>query len=319
VSGAPAVERGRRLLRSRPVQIAFLGLAFGLLAWVLITRWDDVRDSIADIGLWRSSVALVLGVGATCIGSLVWATFLRRFQPDRPLLPPLRAYGASLLGKYVPGGVWPTVIQAEMAAQAQVPRRFSLSASVVAMSVAVVTAALLGVGLLPFAIDGSGVSPWWMLFVVPLGFLVARPQLFTRLIDGVLRRLGSDPLDPPVSGGAMLAAAGWAGLGWLLFGGHLAVLAWPFGSGGLDLVLFCVGAFALAWTLGFVVVVAPAGAGVRDVVLVAILTTRLTEDEALAVALMSRFLLTAGDLLIASLSLAWTRLSRDDSPARSAG
>ena len=71
------------------------------------------------------------------------------------------------------------------------------------------------------------------------------------------------------------------------------------------IALLAVGGFAFAWSVGFLVVFAPAGAGIRDVLLVAILGPVLGVGSATAVALVSRALMTAGDLLTAALA-AWS-------------
>jgi uncharacterized membrane protein YbhN (UPF0104 family) len=54
-----------------------------------------------------------------------------------------------------------------------------------------------------------------------------------------------------------------------------------------------VGAFAAAWVAGFVVLIAPAGAGAREAALLALLP--LAAGDALAVVVISRVLLTAAD------------------------
>jgi uncharacterized membrane protein YbhN (UPF0104 family) len=71
-------------------------------------------------------------------------------------------------------------------------------------------------------------------------------------------------------------------------------------------VLLAVGGFTFAWCAGFLALLAPAGAGVRDVLLFAILTAELSPAAATTVALLSRVLLTVGDLLLAGL-FAWRR------------
>jgi hypothetical protein len=66
-----------------------------------------------------------------------------------------------------------------------------------------------------------------------------------------------------------------------------------------------VGGFAFAWSVGFLVVFAPAGAGVRDVILVALLGSAVGVGGATAVALLSRILMTVGDLATAAVA-AWS-------------
>jgi uncharacterized membrane protein YbhN (UPF0104 family) len=61
--------------------------------------------------------------------------------------------------------------------------------------------------------------------------------------------------------------------------------------------LLATGAFALAWLVGFLVVIAPAGAGAREAALVVLLGSVATGPQALSLALVSRFLMTAADAI----------------------
>jgi glycosyltransferase 2 family protein len=71
--------------------------------------------------------------------------------------------------------------------------------------------------------------------------------------------------------------------------------------------LLALGGFAFAWTIGFLFVIAPAGAGVRDVLLALTLGLVLGHGAAIAITLVSRVLLTIGDLVTAGLAAAFTR------------
>jgi hypothetical protein len=82
-------------------------------------------------------------------------------------------------------------------------------------------------------------------------------------------------------------------LEWVAAGVMLAALLSGFGDP-VSLPL-AVGAFALAWAVGFVVVVVPAGAGVREAVLVVLLSGSVGHSTALAAALATRLLMTLAD------------------------
>ena len=58
-----------------------------------------------------------------------------------------------------------------------------------------------------------------------------------------------------------------------------------------------VGAYALSWAVGFLAVFAPAGAGVREVVMVAVLHSQTRFATALTVALVSRAISVVSDAL----------------------
>lgn len=70
----------------------------------------------------------------------------------------------------------------------------------------------------------------------------------------------------------------------------------------MPLLRLSVGGYALAWLVGFVLVFLPAGVGAREVVLAAALAPALGTGGVLVVVLLSRVLVTAGDLLSAGLA-----------------
>jgi glycosyltransferase 2 family protein len=86
---------------------------------------------------------------------------------------------------------------------------------------------------------------------------------------------------------------------WILFGLHAWLLAAPLGADVADVPLV-VGSFALAYVAGLLLVPLPAGAGVREGVLVACLSGSLGASGALTVALLSRLLLVVADLALAA-------------------
>ncbi len=63
--------------------------------------------------------------------------------------------------------------------------------------------------------------------------------------------------------------------------------------------LLTLGGFAFAWCVGFIVVFAPAGGGVRDVLPAAILGPVIGSGAATAATLVSRVAMTGGDLITA--------------------
>ena len=66
-------------------------------------------------------------------------------------------------------------------------------------------------------------------------------------------------------------ALAWSFLAWIFNGLQIWILADKFGAPAGQTILIALGGYAFAWCVGFVVVFAPAGAGVRDVLLIAAL------------------------------------------------
>jgi len=71
-----------------------------------------------------------------------------------------------------------------------------------------------------------------------------------------------------------------------------------------------VGGYALAWVVGFLVILVPAGAGAREGVLLAILVGSLPSGSTILLVLVSRALLTVVDLGFAAVGGLLARRSR---------
>ena len=90
---------------------------------------------------------------------------------------------------------------------------------------------------------------------------------------------------------------GWALTSWFFNGLMTYVLMRQLSGDSRGTLLVSVGGYALAWVVGFVAVFAPAGAGVREAIMVAVLSTHTTADVALTVALVTRALGVVSDVV----------------------
>jgi hypothetical protein len=124
--------------------------------------------------------------------------------------------------------------------------------------------------------------------------------VLTRLVDFGLRLVRRPAVERSISWQGILTASGWSVASWVSYGTSVWVLAVAVGAPAGESLPLCLGGVALAMTVGFLVVVAPSGIGVREAVIVASLSPVLDRPEALAVALLARLLFTLADLLAAA-------------------
>ena len=179
----------------------------------------------------------------------------------------------------------------ELGTAYQVPRHRSATASALTMVVTLLTGLLTALATLPFVAGANAYR--WAFAITPVLLACLHPRVLNALVSRLLRLTRRPPLEQPLSGRAMAAALAWSWAAWLFYGLQIWLLATRLGAPPGRTVLLAVGGFAFAWSVGFVVVLAPAGAGVRDVLLIATLSPVLGTGPATAVALMSRALMTA--------------------------
>lgn len=297
----------RRYLR--PALVALLLLACG---WALVTSWSDVRQALPLVGWARFGVATVLAIGAGVLLALGWRVLLvdiARPAGDAPdpadlahrlgINESVAVFSASQLGKYVPGSVWPVVAQVSLAKRRGISRRAIVTAFLTHLLMLVIIAVLLSAATLPWVDPEQLKSRWWLLVAAPAGLLGLVPSVQQRVIALGGRLLGRDLDVPHLRVRALLQAVAITVAAYVVFGLHLAVMAWPMMlDPGWDELVLAIGAFSLAWAAGFVVIFAPAGLGVREVVLALTMYAALTGPDATALVVLSRFSIVIADLAL---------------------
>jgi glycosyltransferase 2 family protein len=289
---APSRERWRAPLRLI-VAVVFLAV----VAVVLAGQWRQARPLLGrlDAPVLLASWALVLaGIYATFRS---WRAVLADLGGALPQAPAMRVFYLGQLGKYLPGTVWPAVTQMRLGRDYRVPPRASGAAFVVFMLLLIGTGLLVGLPVIPLLGRDAADEYRWLALVVPLFALALSPPVLNRVMAVALRWARRPPMPAPLTPGGVLRGAGWAVLSWLCYGGQVYLLARTLGAhGGALLWLQCTGAFAAAFVSGPLLLVVPAGAGVREAALLLLLGSTVTAPVAAVIAVVSRLLFVAGDL-----------------------
>jgi glycosyltransferase 2 family protein len=273
------------------------------LALSVRSQWSGVREDLANVSVLSGGAALVLSVLAVGVSCLAWRTMLADLGSRLPVTTAAHVFSVSQLGKYLPGSVWPIVAQMELGRGFHVPRLRMLTAFFLTLLSSVVVAVAMG-GLLALSTPGWGRA----LAVLPVVLGLMHPRVLdplARLLARVLRRTAVT--EPPSLAGVIRTAA-WIVAQWVLLGAATTVLAHALGAPVSPARL--TGAVALSWAAGLVVVVVPAGVGVREGALTLILAPTIGTPTALALALLGRLALTVADALFAVVGLVLTRRAR---------
>lgn len=296
--GGP-VGRTRGSWRRSALSLTFLVLAVGAFGWALAGQWSQVVDRLAD----QEPAVLVGSLGLALVGVfvsfLLWRGTLGTLGSTLPLRPAARLFFVTQLGKYLPGAVWPVLAQMRMGREHGVPRQRMGLAFLLTLGVTTLVGVLLGAAALPALLRAEGRVVLLGLLAVPVLLVLLVPRVLNALLDRALRLLRRPGLGVPLAGRDVSRGVGVAVLFWLLYSGHVWLLAVGLGADPLETFPVALGGFAIAFSLGPLLVVLPAGAGVREAVLVVMLAGVLSTPDATAVALTSRALLILTDGLLA--------------------
>ena len=205
------------------------------------------------------------------------------------------------LGKYLPGSVWPVVAQMRAGRRfCPLPRQRVALAFLLTLGLSVLWGLVVGLLAIPALLEQEGPAlALTVVLAVPLVLILLIPRVLNALLARGLRLLRRPGLERPFTGRDLVRGSIATLAFWAVFGGHVWLLAVGLDADPWRTLPVAIGGFAVAFSIGPLLVVLPAGAGVREAVLVLLLATVLRTPDATAVALTSRGLLMATDGVLA--------------------
>jgi uncharacterized membrane protein YbhN (UPF0104 family) len=296
---APAKRTSPRARLVTGLKYFFGAVAIALLVYGVASQWDGIVAALHRLDAATLVIACLFTLIALTANMLSWKSMMSALGTPVPLGAASAVFFVGQLGKYIPGGVWSIAAQAELGRAYGLRRGPSAMTAITSMLVGMVTAAVVGItGLVLSASDGLQLY-WWLALLALAGIVSLSPPVLSRLVGVVLRllRRPASPITPTWTGTALSFA--WSITMWLAYAVQATVILHAFGARSPSLFVVSMGAYAVAWLVGFLVIIAPAGLGAREGVLVVLLAAVTTRDLALGLAVLSRAIQTLGDVLLA--------------------
>lgn len=295
-----------------------VGLATGYFALELIRRFDEIPA--IDWTASNAGIALVTCLAGVVVAILIgamWALLLRDQGVDLPLFKAVQIVAISQIGKYLPGNVGHFAGRAVLAQQAGVP--LGVSASTILIETAWTLAIGAGFAVIALALFIDTATALALPAVGPLELalltlaLVAMPWLgihtVNRIAPGLSRKVGGGkPIAAPRLHTAV-AVSGLMVICFLLLGTVVTLhAAHLFGVNDVSWINVTM-LFTAAWLVGYVVPGAPGGLGVREAMMVVVLSPLVGAGAAVGLGVTVRLATLAGDALAFALGL-WSQRYR---------
>jgi uncharacterized membrane protein YbhN (UPF0104 family) len=298
--GTDAVDVPRRTSWRRTLVSGLLVLVLvAAFAWALSGNWSEIVEQVRDQNPWVLLGSLALAMTGTWMSFELWRGTLATLGSPVARRPAARLFFVAQLGKYVPGSVWPVVAQMRMGRELGIPRQRTAMAFLLTLGLSVLVGMLVGLSAMPALLRAEGRGVLFGLLALPVLLALLVPAVINSLLERGLKLLRRPGLDAPLAGRDIARGVLWSIAFWIVYGGHVWLLAVGMGADPLEALPVAIGGFAIAFSIGPLLVVLPAGAGVREAVLVVLLGGLLSSPEAAAVALTSRGVLMLTDGLLA--------------------
>ena len=318
---SPSPDRKWLVLLAR---VLVIGAALFYIGRSLLRNWDELRQY--DFALnWRLLIWAHIVLGASLFNrAMLWHWVTRKFECAIPFWRAVAAWFYSQLGKYLPGKVF------LLAGRLHFYRQQGRSALRVSMCFAFEgLAGLLAASSIflsaPLFTDLGVVAQYRIhaLILVALFLVAIRPRHLELLVNPLLKLARRPPISLPLRYRDLLAIVVLYAVNWMALGLGFYLLTSAIYPMELRYLAYLAASFALAACIGVLVLVAPAGIGVRDAALVIALSAIMPQAIAVVITLASRLWMTLGELLgVAVVALAVGRqrassLAVKDSPPQS--
>ena len=286
-------------------RIAATVIPVASLAILLPTLWR--HSSQLREYHWHISPPLLMGSYAVLFAGFmlvvfVWQLLLGRLGLFLRFRRAFEIWYLTNVGRYLPGKVWGVVWMIHLCEKEGIPKSKAVASGVITQLFSIATAFVLGCAYLIFAKAASlkAAAHWLPVLLVSVGIffaLLISPKLCLRPVHFILRVFGKPELPFTLGLSDRMRFFGLHTLCWLVYGVSFGLFVLSITDVPHTRLLLLIPTFALAYTLGYIAVLAPSGLGVREGVMVLLLSAFLPATLAIAVAIAARLWFTVGELL----------------------
>lgn len=274
------------------VQFALVVIIIIFLGQSIVSNWATVRESAANLNWIQFFFSLVLFFLAYSILPLPPYLALKTMTDRATLREAGAMFFASQGAKYLPGGLWVipgrVLFYQQRLAIPTIQGSFAILWEMFTLALGALLVGMLGASL-P---EQETLLPVWMLLALAgvVIVLVGTQSVLAghlnqwRVFGWIGQRAEGVSLFPLRTLAGMTA---WSALFWVLTGLAFYVLLGSAVEAKLRWYE-ATGAYALAWLAGFLVIILPAGLGVRESVLAMLLAPWVTPGEAVFIAVLAR-------------------------------
>jgi uncharacterized membrane protein YbhN (UPF0104 family) len=288
---------------TRLAQVVVIILIFYFLLKGLISNWNQVEDF--DWKFNYPLLALSFGLQITALAWLVgvWGRVLGHTGSSISYLKLFKVWFFSNLGRYLPGKVWQFLGMVYMLEKRGVPPRKSFSTAILAQSFSVISGLLIAFLFLGVNLYSQffARSPLLVVVMVVFGLfvlvIVFHPRLLNRIINWGLGILKREKISLDITSKDVIIYILAYSVSWLLFGLAFLVFIKAMAEASFGMYPSLTGAFAFAFNIGFLALFVPGGIGVREGILVLLLSTLFPVPVATLISLLARLWVTVAELL----------------------
>jgi uncharacterized membrane protein YbhN (UPF0104 family) len=280
-------------------QVAFVVALIAFLGFTLRDAWADAAPRLRDADLVDLGIAIVLLAVYYCLFVVGWQWILRALRVRVSYDVALQAEMASMLAKYVPGGVWTPAARVVWLRKTGVNEPTPLVVSSILLEAGLSAVSGVLVFLAGLAMIGDADAP-----LLPLGLfagvvtVLLHPRVFRWIAVRVFKPFGGVEL-PPLPYRILLGLLAFYAFSWVVGGAaFLFLIRSVGGTAGPESIVFLGGTAAVGAIVAVLSVIAPSGLGVREASMYGLVLAVASSGVALGAVILNRIAITLVEALL---------------------
>jgi glycosyltransferase 2 family protein len=280
-------------------QIAFVVALVAFLGYALQDAWADAAPRLRDADVVDLAIATALLTVYYCLFVVGWQWILRTLRVRVSYAVALQAEMASMLAKYVPGGVWTPAARVVWLRKTGVQVATPLVVSSILLEAGLSALSGVLVFVAGLMMIGDADAP-----LVPLGLFAAvvalllQPRVFNWIAVRVFRPFGGVVL-PPLPYRVLVGLLAFYAMSWVVGGAaFLFLIRAVGGTAGAETIVFLGGTAAVGAIVAVLSVIAPSGLGVREASMYGLVLAVASSGVALGAVVLNRIAITLVEALL---------------------
>jgi uncharacterized membrane protein YbhN (UPF0104 family) len=300
----------------RIVRLAALALSLAFMVALLASQWQALAAYQWQFQPGWLLPSFLLLAGGMLLEMSIWRWLLGSLGGHLRWRRAAQTWFLSNIVRFIPGNIWQLLGMAELAADDGVSRLTTFTSIVLHQVLSIAAGATLAA--LYFALAGH--SAWLelirpLLWLVPLGLLLCHPRVLQWILNRGLALLRRPPIQVTLSGRQLIAALLGYGAAWLLTGSGFALLAAAITPITAPQFAALVATWTAAYVIGYLSLVTPGGLGVREGIMVLLLTPLFPAPIPTVIALAARLWTIVAEAVGAAVAFIARSRDRNTTPA----
>jgi uncharacterized membrane protein YbhN (UPF0104 family) len=293
------------------LQLALLAAVLAFLGYALRDVWADALPRLADADPAFLVAALLVLAAYYLLFAVGWWWLLGALRIRVSYGVALQAEMASMLAKYVPGGIWTPLARIVWLRRAGGVETTSFVVSSILLEAGLSALAGIFVFTVGLAAVEAGDAPLVPLFAFAVVTAVLlHPRVFTAIARVVFRRFGA--AEPPrLPYRVLLGLLGYYSCTWVVGGTALYLILRSLDADpGIETIPYLGGTAAVGAIVAVLTVFAPSGLGVREASMYGLMVVVVPASAALGASVLNRLAITVVEAALLGASVLVSRLPR---------